>query len=64
MEKCIIPQLGHVHVKCMHLSIYLCACLCAIRKLCVLCLCELTGSVFNSCIKGYSQFVSMDQATV
>lgn len=61
------PRLGLVHVKRMHLCTYfhsfVCTCLCAIRKLNFLCLCELPGSVFNSHIKGYSQFLSEDQAT-
>lgn len=67
MRECFFPQLGPVHVKCTHLCTYfhvLCrACSCAIRRLFYWCLCELPGSVFNSCIKGYSKFVSVDQAT-
>lgn len=65
--KSTFPQLLHVHVKCTHpftyFHLFVCACLFAIRTRCFLCLCELPGSVFNSCIKGYSQFVSVDQAT-
>lgn len=46
------------------ISIYLCvSARVRLGKLCFLWLCELPGSVFNSCIKGYSQFVSVDQAT-